>query len=216
MSPSFQQFRDTEDLWRRFPGRERVEGERVALTFDDGPDPDATPAVLDALEEANVRATFFLLGEQAFEHRALAREVADRGHEVALHGFEHREHSELSGRAARDDLARGLGTIEVATGRKPSLFRPPYGRFSDDSYAACGDLRLEPVLWSAWGMDWEPLPAERIVDLAVRDLEAGAILVLHDSARYAPRSDAGATAEALSGIAEAARAAGLQLGPVSA
>ena len=156
-----------------------------------------------------------MVGEQALEHRALAREVADRGHEVALHGFEHREHSELTGRAARDDLARGLGTIEVASGRRPALFRPPYGRFSEDSYAACRDLRLEPVLWSAWGMDWEPLPPERIVDLAVRDLSAGAIVVLHDSARYAPRAEARATAEAVAGIAEAARGAGLEIGPVS-
>ena len=212
--PGFLQFRDTEELWRRFPGRERVDGERVALTFDDGPDPDATPAVLDALEGAGVRATFFMVGEQAFEHRALAREVADRGHEVALHGFEHREHSELAGRAARDDLARGLGTLEVASGRRPELFRPPYGRFSEDSYAACHDLRLEPVLWSAWGMDWEPLPAERIVDLAVRGLSAGSIVVLHDSARYAPRSEAQATAEAVAGIVEAARGAGLEIGAV--
>jgi len=212
--PGFLQFRDTEELWRRFPGRERVDGERVALTFDDGPDPDATPAVLDALESAGVSATFFMVGEQAFEHRALAREVADRGHEVALHGFEHREHSELSGRAARDDLARGVGTIEVASGRRPVLFRPPYGRFSEDSYAACRDLRLEPVLWSAWGMDWEPLPADRIVDLAVRGLSAGSIIVLHDSARYAPRAEAQATADAVAGIAEAARGAGLEIGAV--
>jgi peptidoglycan-N-acetylglucosamine deacetylase len=208
--PSFLQFRHTEELWRRYPGRERVEGERVALTFDDGPDPDATPAVLDALEAAGVRATFFMVGEQAMTHRALAREVADRGHEVALHGFEHREHSELSPREARDDLARGLGVIEAATGRRPALYRPPYGRFSEDSYAACRDLRLEPVYWTAWGMDWEPLPADRIGELATRDLTPGAILVLHDSARYAARSTAEPTAAAIGSIAEA----GLQLGPV--
>jgi len=212
--PSFLQFRETEELWRRFSGRERVDGDRVALTFDDGPDPDATPAVLDALESAGVRATFFMVGEQAFEHRALAREVAERGHEIALHGFEHREHSELSGRAARDDLARGLGTIEVATGRRPALFRPPYGRFSEDSYAACRDLGLEPVLWSAWGMDWEPLPAERIAELATRGLAAGSIVLLHDSARYAPRADARATAEALPEVVQAAREAGLEVAPV--
>jgi peptidoglycan/xylan/chitin deacetylase (PgdA/CDA1 family) len=208
--PSFQQFRATEELWRRFPGRERVDGDRVALTFDDGPDPDATPAVLDALDAAGVRATFFMVGEQALGHRALAREVADRGHEVALHGYEHREHAELSPREARDDLARGLGTIEAATGRRAALFRPPYGRFSEDSYGACRELGLEPVLWSAWGMDWEPLPAERIAELAMRDLAPGAILLLHDSARYAPRPDARPTADALALIAQA----GIDLTPV--
>ncbi len=208
--PSFLQFRLTEELWKRFPGRERADDQRMALSFDDGPDPDATPAVLDALDSAGVRATFFLVGEQAMTHRALAREVADRGHEVGLHGFEHREHSELSAREARDDLARGLGTIEAASGRRPALFRPPYGRFSEDSYAACRDLRLEPVYWSAWGMDWEPLPAERIAELATRDLAPGAILLLHDSARYAARASAEATAAAVPLIA----AAGIELGPV--
>ena len=147
----------------------------MALTFDDGPDPDATPAVLDALDEIGVKATFFMVGEQVMQHRALAREVADRGHEVALHAFEHREHSEFPGRSVADDLARGLGAVEVATGRRPALYRPPYGRFSEASHAACGDLGLEPVYWSAWGMDWEAIPAERIAELALRDLEPGAI-----------------------------------------
>jgi len=210
--PGFQELRRTEELWRRFPARERVKGERAALTFDDGPDPDATPAVLDALEEAGLTATFFMLGEQAIEHRALAREVASRGHQVALHGYAHRDHGELSAREARDDLARGLGTLQVACGRKPELFRPPYGRFSADSHAACADLGLEPVYWSAWGMDWEPLPPERIADLVSRDLSPGAIVVLHDSARYGRRPDARPTAAAVPLIAAAAREVGVPLG----
>ena len=208
--PGFLQLRETEELWRRFPGRERLEGNRAALTFDDGPDPDATPAVLAALDDAGLRATFFMVGEQAMIHRALAREVADRGHEVALHGFEHREHGQLSAREARDDLARGLGTIEVAAGRRPLLYRPPYGRFSEDSYAACRDLGLEPVLWSSWGMDWESIAAERISELVLRDLQPGAIVLLHDSARYAHRATAEPTAGAIGTIA----AAGVELGPV--
>ena len=210
--PSFQEQRDTLDRWQRFPGRERVES-GLALTFDDGPDPDSTPAVLDALEAAGAKATFFMVGEQAMVHRALAREVAERGHEVGLHGHEHVEHDSMGGRV-KDDLARGLGTLEVATGRRPALFRPPYGRFSEHSYEACGALRLEPVYWSAWGGDWEPVPAERIADLATRDLEDGAILLLHDSARYAYRESAAPTAEALAAILAAAGERSLSAGPV--
>ena len=70
------------------------------------------------------------------------------------------------------------------------------------------------MLWSAWGMDWEPIPAERIAELVARDLAPGAIVLLHDSARYAPRPDAAATAEAIPLIAAAAAAAGVELGPV--
>jgi peptidoglycan-N-acetylglucosamine deacetylase len=206
--PSFRHQLDTLERWQRFPGRERVDS-GLALTFDDGPDPDGTPAVLDALDAAGARATFFMVGEQVMKHRALAREVADRGHEVALHGHEHVDHEELGGRAG-DDLARGLGTLEVATGRRPRFFRPPYGRFSESSYGACAALDLTPVYWSAWGLDWEPIPPERIVDLALRDLGDGTILVLHDAARYAPRESAAATAEALPTILAAAADQGLE------
>src|SRR5918999_823492 len=92
--PSFREHVDTLERWRRFPGLERVDppSDAAALTFDDGPDPDATPAVLAALEAEGVRATFFLVGEQLVLHHELGREIAERGHEPALHGFAHRSH----------------------------------------------------------------------------------------------------------------------------
>jgi peptidoglycan-N-acetylglucosamine deacetylase len=206
--PGFSQLADTFERWRRFPARERA-GKGVALTFDDGPDPDATPAVLDALDRLEVRATFFLVGEQLLVHHELGRAVADAGHAVALHGFRHVEHDELDD--PREDLLRGLDAIESATGARPRLYRPPYGRFSEASFAACRELELEPVYWSAWGMDWEALPAERIAELAVRDVEAGAIVLLHDSARYAPRPSAEPTVTALEPIVAAVRGRDLAL-----
>src|SRR4051812_21356729 len=175
---------DTAERWRRMPGVERVPAAGAALTFDDGPDPDGTPAVLDALDRAGVRATFFLVGEQLMRHHALAREAAARGHELALHGYAHVEHDSLSPQGPRDDLARAVGAFEASTGRSARFFRPPYGRFSEASSPACGALGPEPVYWSAWGLDWEPLPADRVADLVTRDLEPGAIVLLHDSPRY--------------------------------
>jgi peptidoglycan-N-acetylglucosamine deacetylase len=180
------------------------------LTFDDGPDPDSTPAVLDALDGIGAKATFFLVGEQLMAHSALGAEIVRRGHETALHGFEHREHGEM-GPAVRDDLARGLGTVEAATGRRPRWYRPPYGRFSELSYEACARLGLEPVYWSSWGMDWEAIGPQRIAELVGRDLAGGAIVLLHDSARYADRETAAPTAEAIPRIAADARKAGLRL-----
>jgi peptidoglycan-N-acetylglucosamine deacetylase len=204
--PGFGQLADTLERWRRFPGRERVDA-GVALTFDDGPDPDATPAVLEILEREEARATFFLVGEQLLVHHELGRAVAAAGHDVALHGFRHVEHEELED--PREDLLRGLDAIESATGVRPRLCRPPYGRFSEASFAACTALELEPVYWSAWGMDWEPLPPDRIAELATRDLDEGAIVLLHDSPRYAPRPSAAPTAEALAEILAAMRERGL-------
>jgi peptidoglycan-N-acetylglucosamine deacetylase len=201
--PSFRQHRDTLERWQRLPALERLES-GVALTFDDGPDPDATPAVLDALAAASTRAVFFLVGEQVEAHPELARRVADEGHQVALHGFRHVEHDEL-GTGARADLDRGAAAIAAATGVEPQLYRPPYGRFSEHSFRAVRELGLTPVYWSGWGLDWEPIPVARIAETAIRDLEPGTILLLHDSARYATRPSAAPTAEALPAIIAAMR-----------
>ncbi|HEX8743320.1 MAG TPA: polysaccharide deacetylase family protein [Thermoleophilaceae bacterium] len=202
------------ESWRRFPGVERVEGGRAALTFDDGPDPDATPAVLDALDDVGARATFFVVGEQLMRHHAIAREARARGHQLALHGATHPHLERLSPSAERDEIARGVGAFEAAIGERPALFRPPYGRFGEHSFAACERLGLTPVYWSAWGADWDPIPPERVAELAIRDLSAGAVVLLHDSARYATRTSAAATAAALPRIAAAAGEAGLEIGPM--
>jgi peptidoglycan/xylan/chitin deacetylase (PgdA/CDA1 family) len=217
VTPGVSQQRATFERWAEFPGLERLDppADRVALTFDDGPDPDATPAVLDALDASDVKATFFLVGEQVMAHRALAREVADRGHQIALHGFEHIRHTERSPREVRDDVARAVGAIEVATGRRPRYFRPPYGDCSEVTVEAVAELKLELVYWSGWGMDWELIPAERIAELVTRDLDPGAIVLLHDSPRYGDRPSAAPTAEALPLIAEAASERGLRLTPLN-
>ena len=215
--PSFREHVAMLESWRLFPGAERLEGaDHAALTFDDGPDPDATPAVLDALDAAGVKATFFVVGEQLMRHWAIAREASARGHQLALHGAAHPRHADLSPAAARDEVARGVGAFEAATGERAQLFRPPYGRFSEHSHEACLKLGLTPVYWSAWGSDWDPIPAARIADLVARDLAAGAILLLHDSARYSIRPSAAPTAEAIPAIAAAADEAGLRLAPIGA
>jgi peptidoglycan/xylan/chitin deacetylase (PgdA/CDA1 family) len=212
--PGFGQMLETAECWKRLPALETVPA-GAALTFDDGPDPDGTPAILDALDAAGVRATFFLVGEQLMRHHAIAREAAARGHELALHCFEHVAQDTLRPQAARDDIARALGAFEAATGRRPRFFRPPYGRFSDASYDACRHLGLEPVYWSSWGMDWEPIPAERVADLVLRDLSNGAIVLLHDSVRYGHRPDCAPTASAVSAIAARAEELGVPLAPLA-
>jgi peptidoglycan-N-acetylglucosamine deacetylase len=212
---SFQEHAQTLEDWRRFPGLERVPGDRVVLTFDDGPDEDATPAVLDALDGAGIRATFFVVGEQLMRHHSIARQAALAGHELALHGFKHERHAGMSPPDARDDVARGVGAFEAVTGTRPRFMRPPYGRFSEHSYAACEALGLEPVYWSAWGIDWYDLAPDEIADLVVRDLEPGTIVVLHDSRRYAHRPSAKPTAAAIPAIAAAAAERGLEWATLS-
>jgi peptidoglycan-N-acetylglucosamine deacetylase len=201
--PSFRQHVDTIERWREMPALERIDSDSQAvLTFDDGPDEEATPAILDALDRFGLRATFFLVGEQLLRNHAIARDAAARGHELALHGFGHPSHLDLSPPESRDEIARGVGAFEAATGRSPRFYRPPYGRFNEWSYAACAELGLEPVYWSAWGSDWEDIGAKRIAELVSRDLVPGAVALLHDSARWANRESAAATVEAIPLIAE--------------
>lgn len=198
--------------WRHVPGLETVPPEAGAvLTFDDGPDPEGTPAVLDALAAAGAKATFFVLGNHAAEEPELIREIVAQGHEVALHGMEHRRHDRLPAAEAERELADGVAAIERAGGGRPAWYRPPFGASSPALAAACGKLGLELAYWTAWGQDWEESSPERIASLVDRDLRPGSVVLLHDSARYAQRASAGATAGAVPLIAASARKAGLDL-----
>jgi peptidoglycan/xylan/chitin deacetylase (PgdA/CDA1 family) len=203
----------TVDLWRALPGIERIES-GVALTFDDGPDADGTPLVLDALDAIDCRATFFMVGEQVQANPAVAREVAERGHEIQLHCFRHVLHG--SGPDPAEDIRRAREAIHAATGAAPAYQRPPYGRFSSGSHAACIDSGLRPVYWSAWGLDWETISADRIADLVNTDVAEGTIAVLHDSTRYAHRPSVAPTADALAAIASVVRELGLEFQTISA
>lgn len=211
--PTYGQMVATMDLWRALPGVERIDG-GVALTFDDGPDPDGTPLVLDALDAIEARATFFMVGEQVEANPGVAREVAERGHEIQLHCFQHVAHG--SGPDPAEDIRRARDAIHGATGAEPTLQRPPYGRFTVESHAACIAAGLEPVYWSAWGLDWEAIDAARIAALVTPDIAAGAIVLLHDSIRYAHRPSVAPTAESLPVIAAAARDLGLSFQIISA
>jgi peptidoglycan/xylan/chitin deacetylase (PgdA/CDA1 family) len=217
LMPSFGEQLDILERWRRFPGRERAETQRaeLVLTFDDGPDPDSTPAMLDALDVAGARATFFLVGEQIEAHTDIARDLIARGQEVAVHGMHHPAHPTLSRDEARDEVLRGHAAV-AAVGVEPRFYRPPYGRFAEGSHEACLELGLKPVYWSAWGTDWETISAERITEVVAPDLEPGAIVLLHDSPRYAHRPSAAPTVEAIPLIAARAQERGLSLVTLSA
>jgi peptidoglycan/xylan/chitin deacetylase (PgdA/CDA1 family) len=198
--------------WRETPGLTRIPpGAGVALTFDDGPDPVYTPRLLDVLAELRATATFFVIGERVAREPGVVREIAERGHEVGLHGMTHRRHDRLDEDEARRDLTLGLEATEAALGRRPRRYRPPYGGSSPALASICAELGLEIAYWSAWGQDWEEIPAAEIARLALRGFGAGSVILLHDSALYADRENAGPTLEAVPIVAGAARDLGLNL-----
>jgi peptidoglycan-N-acetylglucosamine deacetylase len=170
----------------------------VALTFDDGPHPEGTPATLDLLARARHKATFFLIGEQVERRPELAREIADQGHLVAVHGYRHRLQLRLSARQLRDDLERGLQTIEAATGAGPAHHRPPYGVYSPAGLRLTTGAGLKPLLWSRWGKDWRRFTTPgRIASRATRNLRPGDVILLHDADFYSARNSHRRTVEAL-------------------
>jgi peptidoglycan/xylan/chitin deacetylase (PgdA/CDA1 family) len=157
-------------------------GDHVALTFDDGPGRGSTPAFLDRLAARRVRATFFMLGSQIRQNAVLACEVAAAGHEIALHGYDHRCLLTRSPKAVRDDLRRGYDTIGGLIGVVPRWWRPPYGVLTRTSLRASRQLGLQPVLWTAWGHHWtRPVTAGSVYERVRRHLCGGGTVLLHDS-----------------------------------
>jgi peptidoglycan/xylan/chitin deacetylase (PgdA/CDA1 family) len=154
----------------------------VAVTFDDGPHPEGTIAVLDELDRLGWRATFFVVGSQVRRHPDVVAETLRRGHAVELHGDDHRYSIGRTPWGIAEDLRRGVETVGEATGRRPQWWRPAYGVMSGPSYLAARRLGLRPVLWSAWGRDWRAAATpETVVDDIESGRPAGGTLLLHDS-----------------------------------
>jgi peptidoglycan/xylan/chitin deacetylase (PgdA/CDA1 family) len=182
----------------------------VAITFDDGPDPLGTPAVLEALAAAQARATFFLVGEQVRRAPALAAGLVAAGHAVAVHGDRHRNLLRLSRRAIDADLDRAAAAIADAGGVLPLLHRAPYGVYSWPALGAVRERGWTPVLWSRWGRDWRrSATAASVAALVAGGVRAGDVLLLHDADRYSAAGSWRATAAALPRVLDAIAAAGL-------
>ena len=170
----------------------------VALTFDDGPHPEGTPAILAILAREDAKATFFLVGEQVERRPALAAEIVAAGHAVGLHGYRHRCQLRLASGEIVDDYRRGAAAIEEATGSSPWLHRPPYGIYSAAGLATARDHGLRPLLWSRWGKDWRKLTTPRRIAARATDAIAdGDVILLHDADFYSSRNSHRRTAEAL-------------------
>lgn len=173
----------------------------VGLTFDDGPHPRGTPAVLDALAAAGASATFFVVGEQLRAHPAVAREIVAAGHRLAVHGDRHVCTSRRTPRVLRADLDRCAQLVCEIAGTAPTLYRPPYGIFSPFALAEARRRGWTPLLWSAWGRDWaaRATPAG-IAARATRGVDAGDVVLLHDADHYAAPGSWERTAAALPAI----------------
>jgi peptidoglycan/xylan/chitin deacetylase (PgdA/CDA1 family) len=177
----------------------------LALTFDDGPDPRETPAVLDALARASVTATFFVLGHKAEHHPDILRRVIDAGHDVQVHGYHHTDHTRTPRDEVEADLERVLEILDV----KPRWWRPPNGNVAPFSHEVAEQHGLTLAGWTDDTRDWEHgRTAESM--LAELRLEHGAIVLAHDG--LGERSLQ--TARLIEPLVAKAKRAGLEPGPL--
>ena len=153
----------------------------VALTFDDGPDARSTPALLDLLREARVDAAFFAVGKRVAAERELAARIVREGHLLENHSFAHSNATNFfTIPRLKAELARAQEAIQQVTGIAPKFFRPPMGLSNPNVFHAARALGLKVVGWTARGFDTQTCDPERVVKRLVRQLQPGAIILLHD------------------------------------
>lgn len=154
-----------------------VEAPKIALTFDDGPSAAWTPALLDGLKERGVKATFFLIGENADKNPEIVKRMAEEGHLIGNHTYHHVELTKVSENEARLELADTSAVIVRITGKEPEYMRPPFGAWQRKLEQ---EIQMLPVLWTIDPLDWTTENQDEIVNKVVTEAEENDIILLHD------------------------------------
>jgi len=178
----------------------------VALTFDDGPNPEATPSILDTLAEKGVRATFFVLGSHAERWPDLVRRISHEGHQLGNHGYFHRKLQFRSPFYVARDIRLGIRAIKRAGAPAPRYFRAPHGFRSPWTTPIASSYGERTVGWSLGVWDSDRPGVEEIVRRTLEGVNPGSIVLLHDGDGYNPDGDRTQTAAALPHIIDGLKA----------
>lgn len=156
----------------------------IALTFDDGPHPKETDKVLDVLKKYDVKATFFIAGKHANWYPKPLIRASEEGHEIGNHTFNHPDISNLSNEQIQEEISKCEDILVKLTGKKPTLFRPPYGSYRKEALAKIAKQNnYKIVLWTTIdARDWQNPPASKIADTIMNNAKNGDIVLLHDYA----------------------------------
>ena len=154
-----------------------VEAPKIALTFDDGPSTAWTPALLDGLKERGVKATFFLIGENADKNPEIVKRMAEEGHLIGNHTYHHVELTKVSENEARLELADTSAVIVRITGKEPEYMRPPFGAWQRKLEQ---EIQMLLVVWTIDPLDWTTENQDEIVNKVVTEAEENDIILLHD------------------------------------
>jgi peptidoglycan/xylan/chitin deacetylase (PgdA/CDA1 family) len=158
----------------------------VALTFDDGPNPDYTPPILETLDEYQIKATFFLLGRNVAAYPETARQVARAGHAVGNHTCTHPCLADCSPLEVARELFQCQRIIRAVIGMIPEVMRPPFGMQAPASYLTARMMGYAIVNWSASGEDWQGDSAPVVAERIVADIQPGGVILLHDGIEPPP------------------------------
>ncbi|MFC8459318.1 polysaccharide deacetylase family protein, partial [Streptomyces sp. NPDC057242] len=156
-------------------------GRSMVLTFDDGPDPRHTPAILDTLRRHDCRAMFFVCGEMAVENQDLLRRMAAEGHVVGNHSWSHPLIPELRPSLIRDELGSTSEVVERALGTAPLWYRAPYGAWNRHSFEIGAELGMEPLAWTVDTLDWKEPGTDSIVRRVLDGAAPGVVVLNHDA-----------------------------------
>jgi peptidoglycan/xylan/chitin deacetylase (PgdA/CDA1 family) len=169
--------------------REPRAASRIYLTFDDGPDADWTPRILDVLAQAEVRATFFVIGDAARREPSLLRRAAAQGHAIGNHTKSHRHPWSMSTSSARNEVREGAAIIEDILGARAAWYRAPHGRNRRCMTEAAQECGQSVVDWHLSAVDWGPLGKAARIKQRLDRAQAGNILLMHDGRNRHNRPD---------------------------
>lgn len=154
------------------------EVKEVALTFDDGPNPDYTLTLLEGLKKRGVKATFFVLGEEVEAFPDILEEIHEDGHLIGVHSYKHVNFGQIGTEAALDQIETTRDAIYTVTGEYPGFIRPPYGCWEKSLDAK---VPMIEVLWDVDPRDWATKDADTVVNRILNNVEPGSIILLHDA-----------------------------------
>ena len=180
---------------------------RVSLTFDAAWGNEDTQTLIDILAKYNVRATFFVVGSWADRYPESVRALSEAGHEVMSHSDDHAHFSKLSAGEIQRNVSASCDRIEAVTGRRPTLFRCPYGEYDDHVIQTLSDMGMKTIQWDVDSLDWKELSAEEILQRVKSGVKSGSIVLFHNAAKHTP--------EALPGVIEYLIGNGYSIVPVS-
>lgn len=156
---------------------EKPAGKKVALTFDDGPDPKSTVRILETLEKYDAKATFFMLGSRVEYYPEIAQQVAEAGHELGNHSWNHPSLTKVPDKKLYDEVQGTTDIIKQVTGEPATVFRPPYGAVNERVRAI---TNLPVVMWDVDTLDWKHHDPQKLVSIVKSNTRSGSIVLMHD------------------------------------